>query len=247
MGALLVAIAPGRLAWAAQAPTQRTAGRTPVLGVQLRVADGGVLVTSLVAGGAAQRAGIQPGDRIESIDGQKVATIEEIQARLRAHTQAGGVKVAINRGGKTISLDVSAVAENRPRHRAVIGAKLADRPGHVALAAIKPKGPAREAGLQPDDRILAVDGRPVANMQQMLAVLAGHQPNEPVDLLVERNGWKRNFVFKLGDRQLLSAMTENIPPAPPPQVTNVPAVPPVDEQIYDESNVNRRALDSDFD
>lgn len=60
--------------------------------------------------------------------------------------------------------------------------------GRVTVYSVSPKTPAATAGLQPDDIILAVDGRTVATAAAFREVLAGTEPGTTVTLDVERDG-----------------------------------------------------------
>lgn len=53
--------------------------------------------------------------------------------------------------------------------------------------------PAAEAGLQPGDRVLSVDGRRISRFEDMTRVIAIN-PGQPVDMVVERGGSERTLV-----------------------------------------------------
>jgi S1-C subfamily serine protease len=74
-------------------------------------ADRGVLVTGLVAGAPAERAGLRPWDLIVAVDGQPVAT----PSALRRALARGGrsVRVRVLRAGEP--LEVPVMVEERPR------------------------------------------------------------------------------------------------------------------------------------
>lgn len=65
-------------------------------------------VGSLVEGFPAQKAGVQAGDQITEIDGQKVTNWEELLERIRSHTQ-GELVLAISRKGETRSITLAPV------------------------------------------------------------------------------------------------------------------------------------------
>jgi Do/DeqQ family serine protease len=70
------------------------------LGIDPFVADGGVLVTK-VGGGIAAEAGIRPGDLIREINGRKVRLVGDLRAVLSSGTD--GWAITIQRGGQLIT------------------------------------------------------------------------------------------------------------------------------------------------
>jgi Do/DeqQ family serine protease len=71
------------------------------LGVDPFEASKGVMVTRLDEDAIAQRAGIQPGDLIESVNGHPVRNTSELQLTLGG--SVGGWRITINRGGQEIT------------------------------------------------------------------------------------------------------------------------------------------------
>jgi serine protease Do len=69
--------------------------------------------------------------------------------------------------------------------------------------------PAREAGLQPGDVIVAADGQPTDRVSKLQRIVRGHKPGETVSLDVMRFGEKKTFKVKLIEaedtKQLASA------------------------------------------
>ena len=75
-------------------------GTALLLGPGLGLPDPGPAVGRVLEGTPAQRAGLSPGDRVESVAGQKVATWGELVAALQAHP-GQKIEVAIERGEGT--------------------------------------------------------------------------------------------------------------------------------------------------
>jgi membrane-associated protease RseP (regulator of RpoE activity) len=81
----------------------------------------------------------------------------------------------------------------------------------LKIISVDPKGPASQAGLQPNDRLVSVDGRSFSNPRQLIAylsVLGGR----PVPITVERSGREINVqLFPgqfQGDRAWLGVLLE---------------------------------------
>jgi serine protease Do len=68
--------------------------------------------------------------------------------------------------------------------------------------------PARKAGVQPRDVVMAVDGQAVSTPSQLQQQIAFHKPGDKVELTVWRDGRERKIEVTLGER-----------PAPPESVT----------------------------
>src|SRR5689334_1751183 len=69
--------------------------------------------------------------------------------------------------------------------------------------------PAKEAGIQPGDVIVAADGKPADRVSTLQRIIRGHKPGETVTLDVMRFGQKKSFKVKLVEapdtQQLASA------------------------------------------
>jgi putative serine protease PepD len=61
-------------------------------------------------------------------------------------------------------------------------------------------GPAAKAGVQPGDKIVAVDGRPITSSDDVSAAVAAHKPGDQAKLTVARNGDRRTLTVTLGTR-----------------------------------------------
>jgi S1-C subfamily serine protease len=81
---------------------------TPELAAQLGLdVDSGVAVQEVGPGTGAERAGIEPGDVIVSLDGTAIETVEELFAELNQRRPGQRVAVAIVRDGERRTLDVT--------------------------------------------------------------------------------------------------------------------------------------------
>jgi S1-C subfamily serine protease len=79
------------------------------LGVELSsLPSGGVLVVAVVRGGPADKAGVRPGDVIESIDDQTVASVEDVAVVLASHKPGDRVPVKVlHQDGSTKTVQVT--------------------------------------------------------------------------------------------------------------------------------------------
>lgn len=84
-----------------------------------------------------------------------------------------------------------------------LGAYLESADGAVWVRRLAPLSPAARAGLQPGDRIVAVNGEPVQRAGQVILRVAQQPAAQPLRLTVERDGRRRTLTLRL-------------PPAPEP-------------------------------
>jgi putative serine protease PepD len=84
-----------------------------LLGVSVKTAaTGGVTVSSVSTGSAADSAGLKAGDVITAVDGTNVATAEKLRAMIAGHKPGDSITLTISRGGstKTITATLGAKA-----------------------------------------------------------------------------------------------------------------------------------------
>ncbi|MGF1673558.1 MAG: trypsin-like peptidase domain-containing protein [Rivularia sp. (in: cyanobacteria)] len=69
-------------------------------------ANNGVVIVDVARNSPAARAGLQPGDVIQQIDGKSVKTADDVQLAVEKTTVGGNVQVAVNRGGRDLNIRV---------------------------------------------------------------------------------------------------------------------------------------------
>lgn len=135
----------------------------------------------------AAEAGLRAGDVVRSIDGHAVTTFEEIWNAVmlgngRASDGRPQSAFVIERDGQTMNVTV------HPRLLGDDKIRLAgiDPVENLLTAeAVLPGSPAAAAGVQPGDRILAVDGKPVFQRAAVSEHLAKN-PSRPTEFLLQR-------------------------------------------------------------
>jgi len=152
--------------------------------------DEPAVVGSVKPGSPAAKAGIQPGDRIIKIDGIENPTWEEVLNRDAINVNQK-LHVVIQRANTTFEKDLvpQPVTVNQigssgwfPREPVIVGA-------------LEPDMPAAKAGIQVGDKILEVDGKPVASMPGLVETLQQNK-DKAVDLSVERGDQTLHFVLQ---------------------------------------------------
>ncbi|MGB6485338.1 MAG: Do family serine endopeptidase [Steroidobacteraceae bacterium] len=168
----------------------------------------GALVSSVEEGGAAARAGVQPGDVILALNGQSVQTSSQLPVRIASLMPGTTVHLTIwrNHAQREVSLKLASMgdetvasAQNRQQQGGSLG--LAVRPlthdeqqqahTHGGLLVEGATGPSEDAGIQPGDVVLAANGLRVATVDELNSAVEKSRGH--VALLIQR-GSTRIFV-----------------------------------------------------
>jgi Do/DeqQ family serine protease len=146
----------------------------------------GALVQEIVDGSAAEKAGIEVGDVIVSVDGQRVKGAADLRNTIGLKRSGDTVQIDVIRDGKrrqfaTKLSEVSNAAkiDGGEAHPGLAGAALANHQGEndgegfagpgVMIESVAPDSPAAQAGLQANDIIVSVNRvrvRTVRELQQ---------------------------------------------------------------------------------
>ena len=180
---------------------------------------GGARVVGLVADGPADRAGVQINDRVVAFDGKPVANGQELELRRLAMRPGQAVTYGLVRGlGETARpLEVRVVpvrpeelaqgrgggGANLDPDRPVLGINPGNADGRgVLVNNLAENGPARDAGLQQGDVIVAIDDARIRNFGDLRNALAGNAAGDTVRVEVERDGRTQSVeltLARLGD------------------------------------------------
>src|SRR5436190_21112274 len=145
------------------------------------------VVRQILPGGAADVAGLKPGDRIVAFDGKpnpRWKTIAD-DALLSPGT---AIPIEVERSGQRVSLTIKPTPHTEQGETAGFLDFLPDY-GNVPIVvrAVEANTPASEAGLQPGDRILAVNAENVKSAEQVTQIIRDHK-SQPITLHVDRRG-----------------------------------------------------------
>jgi regulator of sigma E protease len=130
----------------------------------------------------ADRVGLQPGDRIVKVEGIENPTWEQLQPRVWLSPNQP-LTVTVQRGDQTFEKTIVP----QPVTTSEVGSAGWFPEDPVIVGQIEPNSPAAKGGLKEDDRIVALDGKPLVSIEAMIERL--QQTKEtPVDLTVQRDG-----------------------------------------------------------
>jgi regulator of sigma E protease len=141
----------------------------------------------------AAAAGLKRGDQIVRVGDRNVADTEELQiALIRQFTEEGVIPLRIRRDGGERSLTLRVGEERRAmtepgRLLPGLGFDLATWNANTLVHDVPAGSAGARAGLQAGDRLLAVDGQPVANRMEFISLVSG-APGRDISIDVERRG-----------------------------------------------------------
>ncbi len=160
----------------------------------------GALVNDVLAGSAAERAGVHPGDVIIAVDGGEIHRSEELARAVARHAPGSNVEVKLLRQGKpmTISATLDKLEDEQehphaappppgvqPKRDKMLGLEVDEDPdGGVRV--VEMSKPVQ--GLRPGDVIVEVSGKAVKNVDDLRKTLDGKNKGETALLKVRRDG-----------------------------------------------------------
>lgn len=195
----------------------------PVLGVTIEqeaAGDGGeIVVRSVLPGTPAARAGVEVGDEIVSVAGAPVDSVESLREALAALEPGDDYELVVGRDGERLALEVERPAfvlagglgemlrglpgDHAPRSSArawptapaapQLGVSAVNAADGVRVAQVLPGSGAEQAGLRAGDLISEVEGRGVANVEQLRERLRDFAPGETVGVTVLRDGQQQRL------------------------------------------------------
>jgi len=196
---------------------------TPLMAEALALAlDAGVILADVLPGGPAEKAGLEPGDVVLSLDGKPMENGR--QFRINVYTRGAGEQVSleVRRGERTLNVNVPVVERTNDTGEleSLIGTQQTIRPlGVVALdlnpsvaallppvrrqkgavvARVTPESPYSQQGrLQPGDVIYALNGQIVRSADDLKLFAGQLKPSAAAVLLIERESTMMYFAFRV--------------------------------------------------
>jgi serine protease Do len=167
----------------------------------------GVLVTEVIPGNPADKAGIKAKDIITAVNGEKVKTSRELTAKAATLPVGETTKITVLRDGKEKTLDVKVA--KRPLTVADAGKPPVEKEGEfglqvtdltpelaqrlktnraagVVVVGVRPDSKASKAGVEQGDLILEVNRQSVSSTGELKQLLAKYKGDDAISLLVQR-------------------------------------------------------------
>jgi regulator of sigma E protease len=149
---------------------------------KLTNADGPAVVGYVQRDSAADKAGIQEGDRILQVDDVKNPTWEEVSLKEIASARKE-LPLIIERGGNRIPIRVTPILDEKTG----VGTAGWDDEHPVEIGGVVAGMDAERAGLKRGDLIVSVNGQPIRSTAKLHDVIRASE-GKPVELAYTRNG-----------------------------------------------------------
>lgn len=174
----------------------------------------GALVSSVEKGGPADKAGLQSGDVIRKANGQPIVSSGDLPAVIGLAAPGDSLKLEVWRQGASKELTAKlGSADQKVAQADVPKAGAAQGKLGLALRPLQPdeqqeagvdsgllvqqaSGPAAQAGVQPGDVLVSINGTPVRNIEQVRSMVA--KSGKSVALLILRGDSKIFVPLNLG-------------------------------------------------
>lgn len=177
------------------------------------VADGrGALVAMVLPGSPAAKAGLQSGDVITSLGGEKVTDSGKLRIQIASLEVGAQVGVEYLREGKpaNATVQVGELADGSQVSLEALGFSLrdqkvdpakADSPTVLLIDQVDPRGPAAMAGIRPGMRVVGVGRKPVTNKREFNEATARFNPLQGIPVRLQLpDGQVITAVLSLGGR-----------------------------------------------
>src|SRR5690606_25547756 len=171
--------------------------------------DNDRLVNGIVPGVIGKDIGLQAGDRIVKVDGERVVRFSDV---LSSKVLMGGVTLTVERDGAykdvRVPKDILNKIADYSRNEFVTERVLA-----MSIAQIEPGTAAEEAGLLPGDSITHIAGTPIRFWDEMRETLTSHA-GQDVSLVVIRDGKERVLTAHVPEAGVLGFLIHRDPTIP---------------------------------
>lgn len=189
------------------------------LGVVLSDANGdakGVAIEKIVPDSPAEKAGLQKGDVLVRIGGEKIQNSRDVREMLRNLGDSKDLEVEILRDGKPLTVTVTpekrdfmTFAMGGGRHLGVSLQDLnpdlaayfqADPNEGVLVTRIEPDSPAEKAGVRSGDIITHIDGNKINSAEDVSRMISEGE-SETVEISILRHGTQQKLIAKPAKRE----------------------------------------------
>jgi Do/DeqQ family serine protease len=198
------ATASVQLAWVGASGQPVTSDIAASLGL---AKPGGVLIKEVYPGGPLSKAGVKPGEVVQTVDGVAVDDMQSLNYRTATHRAGESVKmhIAAGKAGRDVNVTLVLPPESPPREVATIagrnpltGARIENvspataielqldvMTKGVAIVSVGPNGFAARYNFQPGDIIRSLNGASINRTGELVRALNG---TNHWDIVVERGG-----------------------------------------------------------
>lgn len=177
-------------------------GDRPLIGIYTGHADEGVAISSTVDGGGAAMAGLEAGDVITAINGNKLGNVHDLQVELSKHQGGDQVVVSYQHHGQVRQANVTLKAKPNIRaDRPLIGIyPESNNSKGIRVSDISADGGAVSAGIKSGDVITKINGNVINGTNDLQAELSKYDGGDQVTVEYQRDGQERQAQVTLKER-----------------------------------------------
>ena len=161
------------------------------------------VIGEVAAESLAAQAGLRSGQEIIAVDGQVVSGWSDVNLQLIQRLgNSGTLRIDAQTPGNsavssyTLNLDKWLYGSEEPNPISDLGIEPWRPQVAAVVAQLDPEGPAQHAGLQLQDKVIAIDGQAVEDWQSVVSYVQA-RPNTTIELSVERAGQRIELLVLL--------------------------------------------------
>ncbi|NBR07442.1 MAG: M6 family metalloprotease domain-containing protein [Planctomycetes bacterium] len=164
--------------------------------------ESGAVVVEVEKDSPAEKAGLNKGDVLSKLGGNKIPDLETLRLFLIGIREGDNVKVVVKRETNFKEFDLQAAPWSNPLvNQAKVKLGIFFTPNKnqskLEVKSLSPNGPAEKAGVKVGDTLIAIDGKKVTPVTGVSSILEGKKENEVVRVVVSRNGKVFNLEARL--------------------------------------------------
>lgn len=190
----------------------------------------GALISEVMDGTAAEKAGVEPGDIILELEGDTVDNVSDAVNLISSYAPGEDVSLMILRNGEEIELIVQLGEREKKAHwsrpfeatplpynsdfendfweyngmepKAFLGiTKGQEQNAGVQVGSVVEASSAEEMGLKEGDLILEINKEELGSFTELAELITSMNPGDEIELRIERDGKKKTLVGELGQSE----------------------------------------------
>lgn len=166
---------------------------TPALASALETsATRGVVVRGIADGSPAAESGLEVGDIVGTVDGQRVRDRAEFDDRLAGAGVGTPIRLTVDRGDERLNLTIVAKAYSNEQIDEIAWRRMglrvdeAPRGGAVMIQEVRSRSHAARAGIEARDLLLAIEQEPTENLPSFRRAVSRLRPAATISIVVRR-------------------------------------------------------------
>jgi regulator of sigma E protease len=141
-------------------------------------------VGMVIKNSPADKNGIKTGDKILSVNGEKIKYWESIQTSIYFDNIGKDISLEIDRSGK---IETLVIPQEKIPDISESSFGIYPSNTEAVISIVMPGKPAEKAGLKDNDVILSINGTKIFNQEDVVRIIKSH-PAQSVDIEIRRNG-----------------------------------------------------------